>query len=140
MVNKGKPHYKAIGAVMRNLASRIHAVLTEQRDYILRDVDGREVTAREARSIILTRYQVSAGIQATVEDGWVTLRGEVNRDYQTRAAYNTVRHLLRMIGVSNNISIKPTIQPGALKEAIEKALKRNAEIDAEGITVHTHGG
>lgn len=64
MVNKGKPHYKAIGAVMSHLASRIHAVLTEQRDYVLRDVDGREVTARAARTIILTRYQVPAEIRA----------------------------------------------------------------------------
>jgi hypothetical protein len=64
MVNKGKPHYKAIGTVMSHLASRIHAVLTEQRDYVLRDVDGREVTAREARTIVLTRYQVPAEIRA----------------------------------------------------------------------------
>lgn len=64
MVHKGKPHYKAIGAVMSHLASRIHAVLTEQRDYVLRDVDGREVTAREARTIIQTKYQVPAEIRA----------------------------------------------------------------------------
>jgi transposase len=64
MVHKGKPHYKAIGAVMSHLASRIHAVLTEQRDYVLRDVDGREVTAREARTIIQTQYVVSAEIRA----------------------------------------------------------------------------
>jgi transposase len=64
MVHKGKPHCKAIGAVMSHLASRIHAVLTEQRDYVLRDVDGREVTAREARIIIQTQYQVPAEIRA----------------------------------------------------------------------------
>ena len=64
MVHKGKPHNKAIGAVMSHLASRIHAVLTEQRDYVLRDVDGREVTASEARTIIQTQYQVPAEIRA----------------------------------------------------------------------------
>ena len=64
MVNKGNPHSKAVGAVMSHLASRIHAVLREQRDYILRDVDGREVTAREARTIIQTQYQVPAEIRA----------------------------------------------------------------------------
>jgi len=64
MVHKGKPHTKAIGAVMSHLASRIHAVLTEQRDYVLRDVDGREITAREARTIIQTQYQVPAGFRA----------------------------------------------------------------------------
>jgi hypothetical protein len=56
MVTKGKPHHKAMGAVMSHLASRIHTVLREQRDYVLRDVDGREVTPREARAIIRTRY------------------------------------------------------------------------------------
>jgi hypothetical protein len=64
MAHKGKPHTKAIGAVMSHLASRIHAVLTEQRDYVLRDVDGREVTAREARTIIQTQYKVPAEIRA----------------------------------------------------------------------------
>jgi transposase len=63
MVYKGKPHYKAIGAVMSHLASRIHAVLIEQRDYVLRDVDGREVSAREARTIIQTKYRVPAEIR-----------------------------------------------------------------------------
>jgi transposase len=64
MVNKGKPHFKAIGAVMSHLASRIHAVLTEQRDYVLRDVDGREVSAREARTVVQTKYRVPAEIRA----------------------------------------------------------------------------
>jgi hypothetical protein len=64
MVHKGKPHHKAIGAVMSHLASRVHAVLTGHRDYILRDVDGREVTRREARTIVQTQYQVSAEVRA----------------------------------------------------------------------------
>jgi len=64
MVHKGKPHYKAVGAVMSHLASRIHAVLTEQRDYVLQDVDGREVSAAEARTIVKTQYQVPAEIRA----------------------------------------------------------------------------
>ncbi len=64
MVHKGKPHHKAMGAVMSHLASRIHAVLTEERDYVLRDVDGREVTAREARAIIQSQYRVPAKIRA----------------------------------------------------------------------------
>jgi len=35
MVHRGNSHYKAVGAVMSHLASRIHAVLSEQRDYVL---------------------------------------------------------------------------------------------------------
>jgi hypothetical protein len=62
MAHKGKPHNKAVGAVMSHLASRIHAVLTEQRDYVLRDVDGRETSVQEARTIIRTRYRVPTEI------------------------------------------------------------------------------
>jgi len=64
MVHKGNPHYKAVGAVMSHLASRIHAVLTEQRDYVLQDVDRREISVREARTIVLTQYQVPEEIRA----------------------------------------------------------------------------
>jgi len=64
MVHKGKPHYKAIGALMSRLASRIHAVLNKQRDYVRRDGDGREVTTREAQTIIRAKYRVPAEIRA----------------------------------------------------------------------------
>ena len=43
-------------------------------------------------------------------------------------------------GVSNNITLKPSAQPTAIKDAIEKALKRDAEIDAENIDVSADGG
>jgi osmotically-inducible protein OsmY len=82
---------------------------------------------------------VPTSIQTTVEAGWVTLRGQVNWEYQRKAAYDSVRYLPGVIGVSNDITIKPTVQPGAVKEAIEKALKRDAEIDAEGVRVRADG-
>ena len=43
-------------------------------------------------------------------------------------------------GVSNNITLTPSAQPTAIKVAIEKALKRDAEIDAENIDVSADGG
>ena len=43
-------------------------------------------------------------------------------------------------GVSNDITIKPTVQPYAVKDAIEKALVRNAEIDAGTVKVAADGG
>jgi transposase len=64
MVHKGNPHNKALGAVMSHLASRIHAVLTEQRDYVQRDVSGREISMIEGRTIVKTQYQVPEEIRA----------------------------------------------------------------------------
>ena len=70
-------------------------------------------------------------VQATVENGWVTLTGSVTWEYQRNSAEDSVRYLPGVKGVSNNVTLKPSVQPTAIKVAIEKALKRDAEIDAE---------
>jgi transposase len=93
MVNRGKPHYKAIGAVMSHLASRIHAVLTQERDYVLRDVDGREVTAREARTIILTRYQVPAELRAERRKSRRRRKRDISRDHHRGSAKHSSQRL-----------------------------------------------
>ena len=83
---------------------------------------------------------VPKGIQAVVENGWVSLTGTVEWEYQRNSAADTVRYLAGSKGVANNISLKPSVQPSAVQDAIEKALKRDAEIDAKHITVSTDGG
>ena len=75
-------------------------------------------------------------IQATVENGWVTLTGVVTWEFQRSSAADAVKFLSGVIGVSNNITLNPSVQPTAVK----KALKRDAEIDAENITVSADGG
>jgi osmotically-inducible protein OsmY len=83
---------------------------------------------------------VPTDIQATVEDGWITLKGVVNWEFQRRAATDSVRFLAGVKGVSNNITLKATVQPTAIKDAIEMALRRNAETDARNVKVAADGG
>ena len=83
---------------------------------------------------------VPSHVQATVENGWVKLTGSVTWGYQRNSAEDAVRYLSGVKGVSNNITLKPSVQPTAVKEAIEKALKRDAEIDARNIRVSATGG
>ncbi len=83
---------------------------------------------------------VPTDIQPTVAQGWVTLKGQVNWEYQRSAATDSVRFLSGVKGVTNNITLKPSAQPSAVKDAIEKALVRNAKIDAGTVTVATDGG
>jgi osmotically-inducible protein OsmY len=83
---------------------------------------------------------VPTDIQATVENGWVTLSGSVTWEFQRSAAGDSVRYLSGVKGVVNNIALKPSVQPTAVKDAIEKALMRDAEIDAENIMVSANGG
>ena len=98
-----------------------------------------EIAALAAASL-KAHVWVPTDIQATVEDGWVTLSGEVNWEFQQRAATDSVRFLAGVKGVSNKIILKPTAQPSAIKDAIEKSLLRNAEIDAEHVNVMADGG
>lgn len=83
---------------------------------------------------------VPSGIQATVAQGWVTLKGEVNWEYERSAARDSVCFMPGVKGVSNDITLKPKVQPSAIKAGIEQALVRNAEIDAGNVSVRADGG
>ena len=83
---------------------------------------------------------VPSGVQATVEKGFVTLTGCANWEYERESAEDAVSHLSGLKGVCNKITLKPGVLPTAVKDAIEKALKRDAQIDAEGINVSADGG
>ncbi len=76
-------------------------------------------------------------IKARVDDGWVTLEGEVALQFQRAAAENAVRRLNGVRGVTNQIrlQVRPLAQPAEVKNRIEAALRRSAEIDARGIQV-----
>jgi hyperosmotically inducible protein len=82
----------------------------------------------------------SGSIQVMVRDGWVTLTGSVDWNYQKKQAEEDVRKLSGVRGVINTIEIKPTVQADDVKRKIEEALKRHAEIEANAIrvTVHEH--
>jgi osmotically-inducible protein OsmY len=79
-------------------------------------------------------------ITVTVKSGWVTLEGSVNWQFQKSLAESSVKKLRGVIGVTNNIEVKPAVTPSGIKSRIEDALKRNAELDARRITVEVDGG
>jgi osmotically-inducible protein OsmY len=79
-------------------------------------------------------------IQVSVQKGWVSLSGQVDWWYQRADAENAVRRLSGVTGLTNAISVKPQVQAIDVKSRIEKALKRNAEVEATGIRVSVVGG
>jgi len=74
-------------------------------------------------------------IQVVVEKGWVTLDGSVEFQFQKNEAERTVRNLRGVIGIINQLGVKPLIVPGEVKNLIIKALERAAEVDAKKISV-----
>jgi osmotically-inducible protein OsmY len=84
--------------------------------------------------------EIPAGkLEVTVSKGWVTLKGEVEYAFQKKDAERAIRYIAGITGVSNLIQAKPPLFPTDLKADIEKALTRNAETDAEHITVEVSG-
>ena len=96
--------------------------------------------AEAALSAFKSHVWVPDDIQVIVAQGWVTLKGQANWEYQRAAARDAVCFLPGVKGVSNDIILKPTAQPSAVKDAIEKALVRNAKIDAGKVKVAADGG
>ena len=97
--------------------------------------------ARDAVAAIKTQLPFSyEQIKVVVKNGWVTLEGEVEWNYQREAAERAVRRVKGVKGVSNKIELKPRVAPSEIKRKIEEAFRRSAEIDASRVTVETHGG
>jgi osmotically-inducible protein OsmY len=96
--------------------------------------------AREAADALRWNLMVPPGkVIPKVENGYITLTGEVNYDFQRRAAEKAVRYIPGVKGVINLITIKPKVEPKEIKEKIEEALKRMAALDAENIQVEVQG-
>ncbi|MGA7677380.1 MAG: BON domain-containing protein [Dehalococcoidia bacterium] len=79
-------------------------------------------------------------VKVQVEDGLVTLSGDVDWGYQKNAAEEAVRYLMGVVWFSNQIKVKPTIKPLDIKTKIESAFQRNALLDSRRITIETRGG
>jgi osmotically-inducible protein OsmY len=97
--------------------------------------DDAEVAAAIAR-ILDWDVQIPAGqVQASVENGWVTLEGQVDHDFQRREIERMVRHVRSVTGVTNAVTVTPPVTPDRVESQIEEAFQREAEVDARHIRV-----
>jgi osmotically-inducible protein OsmY len=96
-----------------------------------------EEIARTAMNHLEWNYLVPNTIKVQVTDGWITLKGSAEWQYQKEEAERAVRPLTGVKGVFNEIAVTPKVSAVDVKIKIENALKRNAEIDASHITVET---
>jgi osmotically-inducible protein OsmY len=92
--------------------------------------------ARAIAHVLEWNVQVPEGkVHARVQNGWVTLDGEVDYDYQRHEVERMVRQVRGVIGVTDTITLKPPASPEKVQEVIEDAFKREAEVDARHISV-----
>ncbi|QAY86430.1 BON domain-containing protein [Pseudomonas arsenicoxydans] len=99
-----------------------------------------DTIANRALKIIDWSSDIPDGdIKIIVQDGWVTLEGEVDWQYQKETVERAVRKLSGVLGIHNELTLRPRVDAGNIQRSIEEALKRNAEVDAEGIHVKVQG-
>ena len=100
-----------------------------------------EDIARAASNALEWNTMVPEGVQAVVDDGWVTLSGSVEWEYQKNAAENAVKTLNGVKGVTNEITVKPHVSPSAsaVKSKIVASIQRQASLEANAIQVTVDG-
>ena len=123
-------------------AHRVNGVTAVANDIEVRTIGERTDTDIAAAAVHALKWDASLPadkIQVTVDKGWVTLKGELEWQYQKQEAERVIRRLWGVKGVSNLITLKPLASPSDLKKKIEDALVRSAQVDAKGITVEVQG-
>ena len=74
-----------------------------------------------------------------VKNGWVTLEGTAEWQYQRTSGEAAVRRVRGVKGIINSIVVRPQAEAQEIKQKIEEALRRNAAIDASRITARRDG-
>jgi osmotically-inducible protein OsmY len=98
-----------------------------------------DIAAAAVRALEWDAFIPVDKVDITVSKGWVTLKGEVEWQYQKQDAERVIRRLTGVTGLTNLITVEPRVAASELKEKIEKALVRSVETDAKRITVEVDG-
>jgi osmotically-inducible protein OsmY len=98
---------------------------------------GDELLAERALSLLRWDSTVPPSVHVTVHAGRITLDGEVEWEYQRRNAEIDLRRLSGLAGLTNAIRVVPRsfVQHATVKSLIDEALRRNAHVEADRITV-----
>jgi osmotically-inducible protein OsmY len=94
-----------------------------------------EIAQRAVNLLAWSSTAPRDAIKVKVSDGWVTLSGKVDWNYQRESAERTVRGLSGITGVSNAIELAPAASVVDVKRTIVDALQRRADIEAKRIRV-----
>lgn len=97
------------------------------------------IAARALNIIAWSSDVPEEDIEITVQNGWVTLEGEVDWQYQKETVERAVHKLSGVVGIDNRLTLRSRLNAVDVQQRIEDALKRNAEVDAKGIHVKVEG-
>jgi osmotically-inducible protein OsmY len=103
-------------------------------------LDDPEIARAAVAAIRVELPSDAESVKALVQNGHVTLEGNLEWNFQRERVEDVVRRITGVITVDNQIMIKPRVKPSDIKRMIEDAFRRSAEVDASHISVKTEGG
>lgn len=141
----GHTHNYAEKLTAEEVVKRVRGVRGIAMEIVVRHPNARKTADDEIarRAVDFLKWNVtvpSDRIQVEVEQGYVTLTGEVDWHFQKVAAESSVRQLSGITGVTNLITIKPSLEVRDVKQQIEQALQRSAQLEADNIRVTVDNG
>jgi osmotically-inducible protein OsmY len=124
-------------------AERVYGVTSVRNELEVRIVDEHERQDADLRGAVLQAMALDGLIPRTVDakadSGLVTLAGTAAWQYQREEAEFVAGNVPGVVDVGNQIVLTPPPMAGDVKQAVERAFQRNANLDAEGLSVKTHG-
>lgn len=129
----------AVSRALRRVAG-VKAIALEM-DVKLSPAHRRDDTdiAQACRAALRWNTTVPDDVRVTVENGWITLQGEVEWDYQRRSVEKAIRPLIGVVGISNEITLRAKPRVDDVERGIHAALARQAEREANRIQVIVDG-
>lgn len=120
-------------------ASRVYgvkAVADELKVKLAGDPPDDSDIAQAIAHVLEWNTQIPDGqVHARVQAGWVMLEGEVEWEYQRHEVERMVRNVRGVVGITNNILIRPRVSADEIQSKIEEAFKREAEVDARHLQI-----
>ena len=137
------PNYLQKSAA-ENATRRIAGVKGIAEDIIVRFDDDPKTSDSEVAERILSVFawdvSVPDGIQVKVEQGFVTLTGAVDWNYQKQAAQKAAGKISGVRNVLNHIAVRTRVSPSDVRDRIIAAFKRARDLDAAAIQITVDGG
>jgi osmotically-inducible protein OsmY len=126
-------------------AERVYGVEMVNNELQVRILDAQRRDDADLRGAVLQALMldslVPSTIDAKVDQGWVTLTGTANWQFERDEAGFIAGNILGVVGVDTEIElVAPGPSAGDVKHSIKKAMERNAKLDADGVSVESSNG
>jgi osmotically-inducible protein OsmY len=131
--------YAAERAVQRVNGVRAMAVELTVKLPALHERTDADIAIAAERAIEWNTFVPRDKVRPMVENGWITLNGEVEWEYQRRAAESAVRNLLGVTGVTSLVTVKPRVSAADIEKKIHDALARQADRESKHIEISVAG-